>query len=272
MWTQLSGWSGFHGLERTHRGCAVKILRNILIVLVLGGFAFCKANYPTATFRYKLTVEVMTPQGLKTGSSVITVSYSSVHPLPNPGRWIADDLTGEAVHVDLGQGKNLFVLLTNHYSGRPDRDDNQRGGGDFQNGALKPLSLPVKVFDLERRAGEERVMARQAREYLNQPARLVDPINLPTLVTFRNINDPDSVEIVQPESLSKSLGEGYALVKATLQITDELPVERIEGVLPWFKTQKIEWEKEISLGRGDSLITRLFYDAFKEPGLWEGPL
>jgi hypothetical protein len=252
----------------------MKILRNILIgftVLVLGGYAFCKATYPTTTFRYKLTAEVMTPQGLKTGSSVIEASYSSVNPLPNPGRWAADDLTGEAVYVDLGQGKNLFVLLTDRLSGRFDRDSNDRGGGTVYNGALKPLSLPIRVFDLERMPGEERVMARQAREYLNQPARLVDPINLPTLVTFRDIGDPNSVEVVQPESLSKSLGEGYELVKATLQITDEMPVERIEGILPWLKTKKIEWRKIHSIGLDDPIITRLFYDAFKEPGLSEGP-
>jgi hypothetical protein len=240
-----------------------------LAVMVLGGIAFCQLAYPTATFRYKLTAEVMTPDGLKTGSSVIEASYSSVNPLPNPGRWRSDSVAGEAVYVDLGRGKNLFVLLTNNLSGRPDRDDNDRGGGDFQKGALKPLSLPVRVFDLERMPGEERVMARQAREYLNQPARVIEPIHLPTLVTFRDINDPDSVEVVQSESLSKSLGEGYEWVKATVQITDEKPVERIEGILPWLKTKKIEWEKGNYRKLGAPSIDLLTYDAFKEPGFWE---
>jgi len=45
---------------------------------VLGGMGYFwyQSNYPTCTFRYKLTAEVNTPDGVKTGSSVIEVSYS----------------------------------------------------------------------------------------------------------------------------------------------------------------------------------------------------
>jgi hypothetical protein len=51
------------------------------------------------------------------------------------------------------------------------------------------------------------------------------------LVTFRNIDDPQSVEVVQPNNFSKTFGPGYELVKGTLQITDESPAEKIEGIL-----------------------------------------
>ena len=81
------------------------------LVLSALGWGYFQINYPTCTFRYKLTAEVMTPDGLKTGSSVLEVSYhTGPHVLPDPNPRF-DTLLGEAVYVDLGQGKNLFVTL-----------------------------------------------------------------------------------------------------------------------------------------------------------------
>ncbi|MDP1699550.1 MAG: hypothetical protein Q8L53_01125 [Aestuariivirga sp.] len=248
----------------------MKRYRKVLIGLAfvaLGTFAFFKLNYPSSTFRYKLTAEVMTPEGLKTGSSVIEVSYSSVHPLPNPGRWSSDSVTGEAVYVDLGGGKNLFVLLTNSESGRTERDRDYYGGGRTNDdaGALRTITLPLKIFNLEARLGEERIMARQVWEYLVLPGKIVEPNNLPTLTTFRDINDPESVEIVQPQNLAASFGQGYELRLASLQITDEPVSEGIESLLRWLPEKKTEWEKSISISIDDLLITRLNYNAFKQP-------
>ena len=82
-----------------------------LAIVVLGGFAFIKLAYPTCTFRYKLAAEVMTPEGPKTGSGVIEVSYThffSLSGVPN----LIQSAKGEAIFVDLGNNKNLFVTLT----------------------------------------------------------------------------------------------------------------------------------------------------------------
>jgi hypothetical protein len=137
------------------------------------GWGYFQYEYPTCTFRYKLTAEVMTPEGLKTGSSVIEVSYSSTSPIPNPGRWRLDRLSGEAVFVNLHQGKNLFVTLGNYESGRPFRGwtlpypgshlDTQSQSDDMfdyskMNGALSALWLPIKFYELGRTPGKEREM------------------------------------------------------------------------------------------------------------------
>lgn len=242
-----------------------------LAIVVLGGFAFIKLAYPTYTFRYKLTAEVMTPEGPKTGSGVIEVSYThffSLSGVPN----LIQSAEGEAIFVDLGNNKNLFVTLTSWESGR---SANFEPSMPSFNGALGPINLPIKVLKLtwpSGRNGEEAIMAKQIETLEGSEPVAIPPRLLPTLVTFRNINDPDSVEVVQPDSFAKTFGPGYELVKATLQITDESPIEKIEGTLPWLKAKKIEWEKIHSRGKGDSLIILLFYDAFKEPGIWEGKL
>src|SRR3954452_17814090 len=56
--------------------------------------------------KYRLTVDVETPQGRKSGSGVMAVhpfrGYSGIGPTRT---------VGDAVYVDLGGGKNLVALL-----------------------------------------------------------------------------------------------------------------------------------------------------------------
>ena len=88
------------------------------LVLSALGWGYFQINYPTCTFRYKLTAEVMTPDGLKTGSSVVEVSYTTQSaPLSQGGRF--DSVLGEATYVDLGDSKNLFVTLGTLDSAQP---------------------------------------------------------------------------------------------------------------------------------------------------------
>ena len=244
----------------------MKILRNIFIGLacvILGVYACAKITYPTAMFRYKLTAEVMTPQGLKTGSSVIEVSYTHFYSLSGSPNLIRS-VTGEALFIDLGSGKNFIITLTSGESGR--QTEKEPSAPSF-NGALNPLDLPIKVLNLNwpnGRDGAESILAKQVEALRGKEPATVPLGFLPTTVMFRNINDPDSVEVVQPESLSQSFGEGYALVKATLQITDEMPAERIEGILTWLPEKKPK-DGDVFWSAKDPLIDRLHYISFKQP-------
>jgi hypothetical protein len=70
--------------------------------------------------------------------------------------------------------------------------------------------------------------------------------SLPMLVRFRDLNDPKTVEKVDPLDISKSFGTGARLVRATLEIvpmgvwplnsfgiTGEPVTSAIEKKLPW---------------------------------------
>src|SRR5690242_13207563 len=63
-------------------------------------------------YSFKLTVEVETPQGVRSGSSVYQVSAASMPALllPNERKrdWV---VKGEAVAVDLPNGQTLFALM-----------------------------------------------------------------------------------------------------------------------------------------------------------------
>jgi hypothetical protein len=214
------------------------------VALIYGWY---QINYPTCTFRYKLTAEVMTPEGLKSGSSVIEVSYSSGHPIPNPGRWSADTVTGEAVYVDLGGGKNLFVLLgtdkwkrlASRKPGREESIDGIDGGNDaiveknLGEGSLNVLWMPVHIYKLGRKPGNERQMQNRADALLGQPSIQVPFKNLPLIGSFSDLSKPDSFEALVPNEINKVLGDGYVLQSVKIQIVTETPVEKVSLVLPW---------------------------------------
>lgn len=78
-------------------------------VLLLG---WCTIHDPTPTYRYRLTVEVETPEGLRTGSSVIEVDTRQTRFALNPSAaGVSERVRGEAVAVDLPGRRTLFALL-----------------------------------------------------------------------------------------------------------------------------------------------------------------
>lgn len=186
----------------------------LIIVLGLGLIAYglYKLNYPTYSWRQKLTLVVETPEGVRTGSAVAQVTHW-FHPaiLPDAGSRNGS-LRGEAVVVDLGDGRYLFALL---------------GWAKALDGAFGDR-LP-REYSLKERF--------RATEWLRGKGPAPVPFEaLPRLVTFGDIDDPTSVMLVDPDDLAASFGEGYALRDVTLEITDA-PVTSgvVEGVLGWLE-------------------------------------
>lgn len=87
-------------------------------------------RYPD--YRYLLTVEVDTPEGIKTGSSVIEVSTRKAgeYEIPTP-KQVFTRIKGEAVAVDLGKRGTMFALLRSEYN------------VDWAAGALWSVTKPV---------------------------------------------------------------------------------------------------------------------------------
>jgi hypothetical protein len=63
--------------------------------------------------------------------------------------------------------------------------------------------------------------------------RFQKPTGYPVLVRFRDINDPRTLERVDPEGLSTSFGTGVRLARVTLQLTDDHVTTGIEKKLKW---------------------------------------
>lgn len=185
----------------------------------------------------------MTPDGLKSGSSVVEVSYQkSLGLLPDSRGKHVDSLRGEAVYVDLGGGKNLFVTLGSLYSNRPSLGwlhvNPFREPDEYKkmSGSLDPIWLPIKLFRLGRSEGKELEMCTRVSSLYGSAPETVDLNNLPTLVTFTDLLRPETARAVNPYDLSTNFGVGYSLV-AKIEVSNAPITQTIETILPWLLEQ-----------------------------------
>lgn len=170
------------------------------------------------THRYRMTVEVETPEGLRTGSSVIEVtSRREIRILPEM-HIRSSTMRGEAVAVDLPGGQTLFALL---------RGEGNRHFGNLNGDALGPPGAEARKLGADPAAIPRKIMSRNAA---GEP---IEISGLPILVRFRNIRNPASVELVDPDNLAASFGKAVSLRRITLQVTDDPVTTDIKKRLPW---------------------------------------
>jgi hypothetical protein len=172
-------------------------------------------------YRYRLTVEVETPEGVKTGSSVIEVRQSIGRTaMDGFGEQVFLRIRGEAVAVDLPDGRTLYALL--------------RSGGDVEWAArVIPLLSPD--------AGDENslddFLLLEGKKELPRKWTVQGPFNnasaYPMMVTFGDPADPTSVAQVDPDDLAAIFGEGVKLKRITVELTDDPVTTGIEERLGW---------------------------------------
>ena len=187
------------------------ILGLAFAILALVG---CGERLPT--YRYKITVEVETPEGLRTGSAVREVR-SGCGPTPSAVR-ASLRMRGEAVAIDLPNGEQLFGLLI--------------GGASAENLAsitLSPQIVGQRKFTESCEQFDFTVKALAA----SRLSGVVSPEDYPMFVRFLDIGDPMSVEAVDPENLAAAFGEGYRIERITVNTTNEPVSDGIGDRLPW---------------------------------------
>ena len=190
----------------------------LLAVLVIGDQI--RINRPG--HKYRLTVEVETPEGVKSASGVM-----AVHPDRGYSRGGHTRTKGDAVWVDLGGGRNLLALLA-HVDGKLlDLD----GINYVALRAYKAAGRNPSFNEMSRMSG----------------AAPVTGALIPVLVTFTDPGDPGTAHAVQPDDLEAVLGRGYRLLGISAEVVPNgvwpldfggplgEPVTRgIEAKLPWW--------------------------------------
>jgi hypothetical protein len=154
----------------------------LLAVLVIGDQI--RINRPG--HKYRLTVDVETPAGLKSAAGVLAVT-------PDRGysRKGHTQTSGDALFVDLGGGKNLVALLA-HLDDKLDLD-----GVNY---------LALRAYGA---AGGKRVAFNEMSSM-----RGVVPVTgalIPVLATFADPADPGTMRTVAADNLEAVLGPGYRL-------------------------------------------------------------
>ena len=171
--------------------------------------------------KYRLTVEVETPDGIKSASGVM-----AVHPDRSYSRGGQTRTNGDAVFVDLGGGKNLLALLA-HIDQSVDLD----GMNYMALRAYNVAGRKVSFNDMTRMTG----------------AVPLTGALIPVLVTFISPDDPATARAVPPDDLEAALGKGFRLHGISAEVVPNglwpldfggplgEPVTRgIEAKLPWW--------------------------------------
>lgn len=171
--------------------------------------------YPTYTARYELAIEVETPNGLKRGSSVIEARYGWEPQLFGLISGVKNSVIGEAVFVDLGDGKNIVVTF---------RARVREGSA---------LKLPSKIFEFP--PHDKSKTKTGIRAAMKAGVRGVPIAMLPFTVTFPDVRDPLSVRKLDPSDIGKYFGDGYSIKQATIQITGKPAKEGLVSKLPWLE-------------------------------------
>jgi hypothetical protein len=211
----ISKWAGLLGL---------------LAVLVIGDQI--RINRPG--HKYRLTVEVATPDGIRIASGILAVV-----PDRNYNRGGRTTMRGEAVFVDLGhasgkdrgqdrgKGKSLVALLAHRQGDKLDLDD-------INYVALRAYGAArgnrVSFNDISRQTGIVPVQGEL----------------IPVLVSFGDAADPASARLVASDQAEAVLGDGYAIRGLTAEVVPNgfwpidfggvlgEPVTRgIDAKLPW---------------------------------------
>lgn len=174
------------------------------------------------SYRYKLTLAVNTPDGVKRAATVGEVTFRNAW---IPERGTMHRLRGEALYLDLGPGKRpLIALLT--------KSLHEKHGQDVR----WTLDAGPDTRFIARLYGETPSV--DFRDDLPRIARMrgprkIGPGDLPDIVTFGDANNPASVLEVEPDNLQATLGPNITWNEITLESTDEPISKGIELRLPW---------------------------------------
>lgn len=194
----------------------------VLGVLVVAIVLLWKNYFPSGTWRYQITVEIETPEGIKSGSAVREVrAKKNIAQWLNPDvRHMSYEVIGEAVIIDLDERGMMFALI------------NWNSYGEVHN------AFPYKTLD----------SAQRVKYYRNlKPGQKAElKTSHPQIVMFKDLNDPNSVQLVlgrrfnvktqkhdPVDDFETIFGKSVRLKQITIEITNDRVTWGIEKWLPW---------------------------------------
>jgi hypothetical protein len=200
---------GGKGIGRPRRivQCARVTLLCISMILSACGRPVGKS----ASFRYKLTLSVNTPDGVKTAFNVVELDYETVK-FPMSGT--PHNVHGQGLYLDLGPGRPPLIAMLTRI---PRPEDNLATWSRMWRDD-SPAYIIAKHCHIEP-TGYQIELVEQIR-LCHGPINLTAE-ELPELVTFSDIQDPESAKSVNPANLSASLGPEISWQRKTIEITDE---------------------------------------------------
>ena len=205
----------------------------LLLVAAVVLLAGCQEKYE---WRQKMTVVVETPNGDVSGYSVVQI-FATYNKPPSMVDAYGFKLIGESLTLEIMPDRFLVFVLSGDV-GRMYRSAPDQFVGKRRNEWL--AEIPAADFQVT-----------------------VPTENLPVLVTFSDIQDPNTVTRVDPSNLAAVFGEGVVLKTVTLEITDEpITTGGITKLVDWLDGPMDALVSEVAIdfseGRGSPLFAYFF--------------
>jgi hypothetical protein len=187
-------------------------------VLVAGAFfIWLHFAYPVYAYRYRLTIAIETDGQLHTGSSVIEVQWVG-QPQFGEAPPFYPYVHGQGVFVDLGnRGAVVATLITGDTS-------LWKAGG-----AVDALWIGARAF------GNNSTTSKLPELPRLTGRRDISSGNMPRLIWFSNVADPNSARIVDASEIPTLFGPNARLSAAYVEVTRDPIVIDIDKKLPWYK-------------------------------------
>jgi hypothetical protein len=184
------------------------------------------AVYPVLVYRVRITVNVDTPEGLRSGSSVSEIHarrYPAWMELSSGPYGQSMSIRGEAVFVDIGpdqQGKHRNLIALMCLGPRGDDVDFYRLPAMAFEPAWKERMDAFGPFGSEKKQRGKTypdIQIELTRLTPGTSASLSGKL-VPTLASFADLNDPLSVRLVDPEKLGSFFGNGVRLRNVSIEL------------------------------------------------------
>jgi hypothetical protein len=193
----------------------------VSILLCLSSMSL-RASAATSHFfpswlRYRMTVRVETPEGIRTGSAVRKVELSSFFSYYK--------VLGEAVVVDLGKRGVLFALMENTY-----------GSVDYA------YNVALTAFPMGDRTpiGTTVVLKPDSYPRFVEFKDLQDPTTVQTVIDgAHKINRADRCCRLGADHTEELFGKGVKIKEVDIEVTDAPVTWVIENWLPWLNVGNI---------------------------------
>lgn len=203
------------------------------ILLVVGAITvWWHTSFPTASYRYRLTISVEVDGKVHSGSSVIDVRYRF-----NP-HWAAAlsngvqynvGVKGQAVIIDLGTRGTLVAAL-------------HSGTGSGHIGVNADYLMGRAVLSFPGRNASGFPVTRENVRTISQIEGTAEltPDNLPLLIWFPELNNSAAPQIVTPAEFANVIGDQTRLVSAHVAITNDPILINLDKRIAWYKALKEE--------------------------------
>lgn len=208
----------------------MKTLLGVILVLIIGTVAIWAMNKTSEhelTLRYKITVNVETPQGLKSGYAVREILIDTFNGY-NPDK--ADfnaKVRGEAAVIDIDKNIKLFALIhPNSYTEM------------LYAFPIVEQTAPLSLEGME--------YYRNLKE--GASATLDDTSHWPRIVTFENLDSPSSIKMLlsserdnkKINDIEQYLGSGSKIKDINIEITNQpITFGKVKNQLKWFREKKL---------------------------------